>query len=498
MSTEAQKKEGVVNNEAEAAAELSLLEQAVAATKQTTPDLAQELLCVFTDQAMEGVVKFDRNLTKTIDAAVNNIDELISRQITEVLHHNDFQKLEGSWRGLRYLIKNSLCGPDLKIKLLNADKSTLQKNLEKAGEFDQNDLFKKIYENEYGTPGGVPYGTMIADYEIENNATDINFLRNVSSVAAAAFCPFIAAAAPSMLGLDSWDELSKPRDITKIFESSDYVRWNGYRETEDSRFVTLVLPRTLARAPYGMADVPIERFKYEEMPLDKSGKAIKASSDKYCWMNSSYVLGARLTDAFANHGWCTAIRGAEGGGKVEGLPAHTFMTDDGDVDLQCPTEIGITDRREAELSKHGFLPLCHYKNTDYAVFFGAQTTQKPKVYDANDATANAAISARLPYIMATSRIAHYLKIMARDKIGSFMELNDVQIWLNKWIGGYVNSNPDSGQLLKSRFPLAAAKIQVTEVEGKPGSYQAIAWLKPWLQLEELTTSLRLVANIPST
>lgn len=494
MSKEAAAK---VDEIVEEVQEVSLLDQIIAATKQTSPDYSQQLLSVLTDQAMQGVVTFDRNLTKTIGSAISKIDQLISNQITEVIHNADFQKLEGSWRGLNYLVKNSLVSSELKIKLLNVDKKTIQKNLEKASEFDQNDLFKKIYEDEFGSPGGVPYATLVGDYEIGNNPVDINFLRNISSVAAAAFCPFIAAAAPSMLGLDSWEELSKPRDVSKIFESSEYLRWNGYREIEDSRFVTLVLPRTLAREPYGVNTVPIERFSYDEMPLDKDGKAIKVATDHYCWMNSAYVLGARLTNAFSEHGWCTAIRGAEGGGKVEGLPAHTFMTDDGDIDLQCPTEVGITDRREAELSKQGFLPLCHYKNTDYAVFFGAQTTQNAKVYDEDAATANAAISARLPYIMATSRIAHYLKIMARDKIGSFMELGDVEVWLNKWILNYVNSNPDSGQLLKSRFPLADAKIEVKEVAGKPGSYQAIAWLKPWLQLEELTTSLRLVANIPA-
>lgn len=475
---------------------LSLLQQAIAATKQTEPDHAKQLVAVLTEQALNGVVTFDLNVTKTIDKAIMAIDKLLSEQITEVLHHKKLQTLEGSWRGLNYLVKNTLCGEDIKIKVFNVDKITLQKNIDKAGEFDQSEMFKKVYEYEYGTPGGFPYGVLIGDYEIGNNPTDISFLQSMSGIAASAFAPFIASAAPSLLGLDKWEDLSKPRDLAKVFESPEYARWRGFRQNDDARFVNLVLPRTLARMPYGANSIPVEGFNYEELALNANGKAIKASGDKFCWMNAAYVKAVRLTEAFAEYGWCTAIRGAEGGGRVNGLPTHTFVSDDGDIDMQCPTEIGITDRREAELSKQGFLPLCHYKNTDFAVFFGGQSTQQPKVFDNPDATANAAISARLPYIMATSRIAHYLKVMARDKIGSFMEKADVEKWLNKWITDYVNSNPDSGQKLKSRFPLADAKIQVKEVAGKPGSYQAIAWLRPWMQMEELTTSLRLVANIP--
>jgi type VI secretion system protein ImpC len=358
-------------------------------------------------------------------------------------------------------------------------------------------MFKKLYENEFGMPGGEPYGALIGDYEFTNHPEDIDLLSNMSNVAAAAFCPFISAADHKLMGLESWTELAKPRDLEKIFESVEYIRWRSYRDTEDSRFVTLTMPRVLSRLPYGANTKPIEEFAYEESPDDAQGRPQALPHDNYCWMNASYVMGARLTEAFAKYGWCTAIRGAEGGGKVEGLPAHIFTSDDGDPDLKCPTEIGITDRRENELSKLGFLPLCHYKNTDYAVFFGAQSTQKPKIYDRPEATANAAISARLPYMMATGRFAHYLKVMARDKIGSFMEASDVEAWLNRWILNYVSGNPDAGQEMKARYPLAAAKIKVEEVPGKPGAYNAVAWLRPWLQLEELTTSLRMVARIPN-
>ncbi|MGD8886617.1 MAG: type VI secretion system contractile sheath large subunit, partial [Gammaproteobacteria bacterium] len=315
---------------------------------------------------------------------------------------------------------------------------------------------------------------------------------------AAGFCPFVAASAPEMFGFEDFTELSKPRDLEKIFDSAEYIKWRSFRDSEDSRFVSLVMPRVLARLPYGSATKPIEAFNYEEAETDTQGRHTAKAHDEYCWMNAAYSMGTVLTRSFSEHGWCTSIRGAENGGKVEGLPSHVFISDDGDTDQKCPTEIGITDRREAELSKLGFLPLCHYKNTDYAVFFGGQTTQKPKKYDDPDATSNAAISARLPYIMATSRIAHFLKVMARDKVGSFLEAKDAEIWLSNWINNYVNGNPDASPEAKAKFPLAEAQIEVKEIPGQPGAYSAIAYLRPWLQMEELTASLRLVANIPKS
>jgi len=407
-----------------------------------------------------------------------------------VMHHPKFKQLEGTWRGLHYLVQNSETGGGLKLRVLNVTKKQLFKDLDTAVEFDQSTLFKKIYENEFGSPGGEPYGALIGDYYFSNHPEDTELLSKMSNVAASAFAPFISSTDASMFGFKSWEELSKPRDLEKIFDSVEYAKWKSFRESEDSRFVALTLPRVLARLPYGEKTKPVEEFGYEEV------KPGVVDHDKYTWMNAAYVMGARLTNAFAKYGFCVAIRGAEGGGRVDGLPAHVFTSDDGDPDLKCPAEIGITDRREAELSKLGFLPLCHYKNTDYAVFFGAQTCQKPKKYDRPEATANAAISARLPYIMATSRIAHYLKVMARDKIGSFMEVTDCENWLNRWIKNYVNANAQSGQEMKAKYPLAEAKVEVKEIPGKPGSYNAVAWLRPWLQFEELSASLRMVARIP--
>lgn len=493
MSVEAQTADNAVAEESS----LSLLEQAISATKQTESDRAVELIRTLTEEAMKGTVTWNKNLTITFSQAIAHLDTLISSQLAEIMHQEDFQKLEGSWRGLHHLVMNSETSATLKIRVLNLSKKDLHKDLSKAVEFDQSQIFKKIYESEFGTPGGEPYGAMIGDYEFTNHPNDIETLSLMSNVAAAGFCPFISAGGSGLFGFDDWTELSKPRDLEKVFESLEYTKWRSFRDSEDSRFVTLTMPRVLARLPYGASTKPVEEFGYEEFNVDPAtGMSVKPDHDDYCWMNASYVLGTRMTAAFAKYGFCTAIRGAEGGGKVEGLPAHIFQSDDGDPDLKCPTEIGITDRREAELSKLGFLPLCHYKNTDYAVFFGAQTCQKPKVYDNPDATANAAISARLPYMMATSRFAHYLKVMARDKIGSFMEAEDVEHWLNRWILSYVNASEGGGQEIRAKFPLADAKVQVREIPGRPGSYNAIAWLRPWLQMEELTTSLRLVAKIP--
>jgi type VI secretion system protein ImpC len=473
-----------------------LLEQVVAATKQTEPDRAQELVKTLVEQALTGTVTFDRTLQRTFDGAIALIDQKLSAQLNAIIHHPRFLQLEGTWRGLNYLVMNSETGTALKLRVSNISKRELNRDLTRAVEFDQSQLFKQIYENEFGIAGGEPYGALIGDYEWTAHPDDIETLRLVSQVAAAAFAPFISGVGARMFGFQEWPELSKPRDLAKIFETQEYTKWRSLRDSEDARFVNLVMPRVIARLPYGAATKPIDEFAYEEAPFDASGAALAMKHGEYCWMNAAYVMGARLTDAFAKTGFCTAIRGAENGGKVENLPYHVFTSDDGDLDAKCPSEIGITDRREKELSDLGFLPIVHYKNTDYSVFFGAQSIQKPKKYDRPAATANAALSARLPYLMATSRFAHYLKVIARDWIGSFMEATDAERRMNRWINNYVNSNESAGQEMKARFPLREARVEVKDIPGQPGSYNAIAHLRPWLQLEELTTSMRLVARLP--
>lgn len=495
MSAEQQSEQAAAASEAEA--EGSLLDQITAAMpraveKEEAEDLIRNLVGV----AMKGTIVWDKSVTRTVRQAIGKIDEAMSRQLAEIMQHPDFQKLEGSWRGLHHLVMNTETSKQLKLRFLNISKKELYKDLDKAVEFDQSQLFKKLYEEEFGMPGGEPYGALVGDYEMSNHPEDIDLLDKISGVCAAAHCPFVSAADPSLFGLEGWSDLSKPRDIEKIFMGKKYTKWNSFRDSEDSRYVTLVMPRVLARLPYGANTKPIDEFEYEEFERTPDGESKPAGHDQYCWMNAAYVMGTNMTRAFAETNWCTAIRGMENGGRVDGLPVHNFISDDGEIDSKCPTEIGITDRREAELSKEGFLPLCHYKNTDYSVFFGAQTCQRPKVYDDPDATANAAISARLPYIMASSRIAHFLKCIARDKIGSFMERKDMEDFLRRWISQYILADEKGSADMRAKYPLAEAEITVEEIPGAPGSYNAVAMLRPWLQLEELTTSLRLVAKLP--
>lgn len=474
-----------------------LLTQAIMATKQTEYAHAKQLLVTLTEQALKGTITWDRNVSRTLTMAIAEIDASISEQLATIMHHPQFNQLEGSWRGLHYLTKNTPTNATLKIKMLALTKQDLQKDLEKAVECDQSQLFKKIYDAEFGTPGGEPYGAWVADYQFTNHPDDIQCLSNLSAIAAAAFCPVLTAAHPNMMGFDHWSELTKPRDLEKIFDSLDYAKWRSFRQSSDARFIYLTLPRTLARLPYGQATKPITDFQFEETfpPVDQTTS--KLNLEEYCWMNAAYPLAQRLTHAFATYGWCTAIRGAQAGGKVTQLPMHRFISDDGDEDFTCPTEVGITDRREAELSRLGFLPLCHYKNTDYAVFFAAESAQQAQHYDNPAANANAKISTRLPYVMATSRFAHFIKMMARDKIGAFMDAQTTEDWLNRWILQYVNNNANTNEDLKAKYPLAEAKVEVNEIADKPGTYQAVAWLRPWLQMEGLTASLRLVARIPT-
>jgi len=487
---------------------VSLLESAISATKQTERSRAEELLKTLTQEALSGTVTFDKSIAKTLADAIAGIDEKLSVQLAAIMHNEKFSKLEGTWRGLHHLVMNSETGTDLKIRMLNCSKRELFKDLDKAVEFDQSQLFKKVYEDEFGMPGGAPFGALVGDYEFSNHPEDIDLLSNISGVAAAGFCPFLSAADPGLFKFDQWEDLAKPRDLAKIFDSVEHTKWKSFRESEDSRFCVLTMPRTLARLPYGTQTKAVDEFAYEEVPLlhdggdlkqRPGGEKVKVATENFCWMNAAYVYATRLTDSFAKTGFCTSIRGAENGGKVEGLPAYDFIDDDGDKALQCPTEIGITSRRENELSNLGFLPLCHYKNTDYSVFFGAQTCQKPKKYQGKggkEATANAAISARLPYLMACSRFSHFLKVIARDKIGSFQERDDMENFLHDWIHNYVSSSKKPSQKEKAKFPLAEAKVQVKEVPGAPGSYEAVCWMRPWLQLEELSTSMRMVASIP--
>jgi type VI secretion system protein ImpC len=407
------------------------------------------------------------------------------------MHDPSFQKLEGTWRGIKYLMDQSETGVMLKIKVFNTSKRELLKDLQRAPEFDQSSLFKKVYEEEFGVFGGAPFAALIGDYEFGRGAEDMDLLRRMAQVAASAHAPFLSAASPDLLNLTNFTQLGLPRDIAKIFDTTEYAKWKSFRQSEDSRYVGLTLPRVLARLPYGKETNQVDGFDFEE---DVDG----SDHSKYLWSNAAYALGARLTDAFAKYGWCAAIRGVEGGGLVEDLPTHNFMTDAGDVALKCPTETQITDRREKELADQGLVPLVHCKGTDYAAFFSVQSANKPKLYDKDAANANARLSAQLPYIFAMSRFAHYLKAMMRDKIGSFTSREECQTFLNRWISKYVLADDTASQAAKAKLPLREASIEVSDIPGKPGAYRAVAFLKPHFQLDELTISLRLVADLPES
>jgi type VI secretion system protein ImpC len=450
---------------------------------------ARSLVGEFATQALDEGMTVSDDVVAAIKTRIAQIDQLISDQTNAILHHPEFQQLEASWRGLSYLVHNSETGTRLKLRLLNATKKELLTDLEKATEFDQSVLFKKIYEEEYGTFGGHPYSCLVGDYEFGRHPQDVKMLEMISGVAAAAHAPFIAAASPKLFDMDSFTDLSIPRDLAKGFESTELVKWRSFRENEDARYVTLTLPRVLMRLPYGASTVPVDGMAFEE---DVTG----TDHSKYLWGNSAYALAQRITNAFAQYGWTAAIRGPEGGGVVEGLPAHTFKTEAGDIALKCPTETAITDRREKELSDLGFVTLCHCKGTDFAAFFGGQTTNRPKLYNTDQANANARISSNLPYVLAASRFAHYFKSMMRDKIGSFMTRDNVAAYLNTWIADYVLLDDNAPQVVKAKYPLREARVDVFDVPGKPGCYRAVAFLRPHFQLEELTVSMRLVAELP--
>src|SRR6516225_4779638 len=450
---------------------------------------ARDLIGDFVNEVLADGATVSSDVVAAINDRIADIDDLISTQLNEVLHYPDFQRLEASWRGLNYLVMNSETGTMLKLRVLNISKAELLKDLERAVEFDQSALFKKIYEEEYGTFGGFPYSCLVADFEFGRHPQDIQLLRKVSGVAASAHAPFIAAASPRLFDMERYTDLSTPRDLAKIFESAELIAWRSFRESEDSRYVVLALPRVLLRLPYGPDTKPVEGMSFVE---DVDG----ANHDKYLWGSPAYILAQRITNAFSLYGWTAAIRGVEGGGKVEGLPTHTFRTDEGDIALKCPTEIAITDRREKELADQGLVPLVHCKGADYAAFFSVQSAQKPKLYDKDSANASARLSTQLPYILAVSRFAHYLKSMMRDKIGSFMSRSQCETFLNNWIRNYTIADDDAPAAIKAKNPLREARVDVVDVPGRPGAYRAVAYLRPHYQLDELSVSLRLVADLP--
>ena len=460
-------------------------DEARSAVEQAVQTLAQ--------QALASTQLISKDTVKSIEDMIAAIDRKLSEQVNLILHHADLQKLEGAWRGLHYLVNNTETDEQLKIRVMNISKQDLGKTLKryKGTAWDQSPLFKKLYEEEFGQFGGEPFGCLVGDYHFDQSAPDVELLGEMAKVAAAAHAPFIAGASPTVMQMDSWQELANPRDLTKIFSTPEYAAWRSLRESDDAKYIGLAMPRFLSRLPYGARTNPVEEFNFEE----DTGAA---DHSKYTWANAAYAMAANINRSFKEYGWCSRIRGIESGGAVANLPTHSFPTDDGGVDMKCPTEIAISDRREAELAKSGFMPLVHRKNSDFAAFIGAQSLNKPQEYDDPDATANANLAARLPYLFATCRFAHYLKCIVRDKVGSFKEREDVQRWLQDWVLQYVDGDPaHSSESTKARKPLAAAEVVVEEIEGNPGYYSSKFFLRPHYQLEGLTVSLRLVSKLPS-
>ncbi|WP_118136849.1 type VI secretion system contractile sheath large subunit [Oceanicella sp. SM1341] len=471
----------------------SLLHREFRPKSEQARSAVEEAVKTLAEQVLENEALVSDDALRSIEGIIAGIDAKITEQVNEVIHHPEFQKLESAWRGLHFLVTNTETDEMLKIRFLNVSKKDLSKTMKKfkGAAWDQSPIFKKLYEEEYGQFGGEPYGCLVGDYHFDHSPPDVELLGEMSKVAAAAHAPFLTGADPALLQMDSWAELANPRDLSKIFQTPEYAAWRSLRESEDARYLGLAMPRFLGRQPYGAKTDPVDEFAFEE---DTEG----AGSDKYCWINAAYGMARNVTRSFKQYGWCTRIRGVESGGAVDNLPTHSFPTDDGGVDMKCPTEIAISDRRESELARNGMMPLVHRKNSDMAAFIGAQSLQKPAEYDDPDATANANLAARLPYLFATCRFAHYLKCIVRDKVGSFKERQDMQEWLQTWINRYVDFNAEtSPEEVKASHPLAAAEVVVEEVEGNPGYYDSRFYLRPHYQLEGLSVSLRLVSKLPS-
>jgi type VI secretion system protein ImpC len=471
----------------------ALLNKEFRPTSDQAREAVESAVKTLAHQALENTVTVSNDAYRTIQDLIAEIDEKLSQQVNQIIHHQDFQQVESAWRGLNYLVNNTETDEMLKIRFMSISKQELSRSLKrfKGAGWDQSPLFKKIYEQEYGQFGGEPFGCLVGDYYFDHGPQDVELLGEMARIGAAAHCPFITGTAPTVMQMESWQELANPRDLTKIFQNTEYAAWRSLRESEDARYLGLVMPRFLARLPYGIRTNPVDSFDFEE---ETDG----SDHNNYAWSNAAYAMAANINRSFKEYGWCTAIRGVESGGAVEDLPCHTFPSDDGGVDMKCPTEIAISDRREAELAKNGFMPLVHRKNSDFAAFIGAQSLQKPTEYHDPDATANARLAARLPYLFACCRFAHYLKCIVRDKIGSFRERDEMERWLNDWVMNYVDGDPaNSSQETKSRKPLAAAEVSVEEQEDNPGYYAAKFFLRPHYQLEGLTVSLRLVSKLPS-
>jgi type VI secretion system ImpC/EvpB family protein len=464
------------------------------------PSLAKALSTWIGWTATPGAAIDPQRLLAMLNHDVARLDAMISRQANAVLHHPRFQRLEASWRGLRYLVEQVKDAEAVKIRVLSVSWQELARDAERAIEFDQSQLFRKVYGEEFDTPGGKPFGILLGDYEVrpwpsaDHPVDDLAVLEAISHVAAAAFAPFVAGVHPAMFGLDQFAELERPLDLPRTFQQLEYLKWRALRDSEDSRFAALTLPRVLMRLPYEDDGSRIDGFAFRE-------EVAGPDRGQYLWGSAVWAFGAVVIRAFTDSGWLADIRGVrrgvEGGGLVKGLPTHSFATDARGLVTKCSTDVIIADQQEQELSELGFIPLCHCPGTEFSAFYGNQSVQKPKKYDEPAATMNARISAMLQYMLCVARFAHYLKIAARDKIGSFVEASECENYLHRWLQQYVTSDTEAAPEVKAQYPLREASVQVREQPGKPGKYQCIAHLWPHFELEELTTSLRVTTELTS-
>ncbi len=454
-------------------------------------DSARSMLQGFINEATKAGVQVDGSAKRAIAERIAALDNIISAQVNQVLHDKKFQCLEASWRNLSKLVADNDLSASMKVRVFNCSRKEIERDFARAPGFDQSHFFKCVYEREYGTLGGSPYTFMIGDMEFGRSPPDIKLLRDVASVAAMAHAPFIASASPALMDLDSYTDIDRPISLDKIFDSSEMASWNSMRDSMDSRYLVLTAPRTMVRLPWGPDTVPVDEMDFIE---DVDGQ----DHDKYLWGPSSWALGDLIMKSFAEYGWPSAIRGTETGGKVANLPMHTFPSLSGTKITKCPTEAALTDRREKELSDQGIISLCYANNTDYAVVFSGSTVNRPQNYTSDEANANARLSASLPYVLACSRFAHYLKAIMRDKVGGFTSKESIERFLNNWISQYVTSDDTASHSVKARYPLREARIEVKEIPGRPGAYTAVTYMRPHFQLEELSASLRLVAELPTS
>ncbi|MDP0927897.1 type VI secretion system contractile sheath large subunit [Paracoccus onubensis] len=470
-----------------------ILKQTIKPRSEVAAKEVDNAVVALVREALDDQTVIAEDVIDTIDAMLSKLDQKLTEQLNEVIHHQEFQTIESSWRGLAYTVNNSETDASLRVKVMNVSKKELQQMFRRypGAKWDKSPLNRVIYEAEFGTLGGKPFGALIGDYYFDHSTADVSLLREMGKIAAAAHAPFISASAPELLGMDSWNELSVPPDLSEIFDTPEYAAWNGLRDSENSRYVALTMPRVLAREPYGQnSNSVVEEFNFEEETDGHEGK-------KFSWMNAAHALAVNINRAHKEHGWTVQIRGVQSGGEVLNLPAFNFDTGDGSKDLKCPTEISITDRREGELSKAGLIGLIHRKHTDKAAFIGAQTLYRPKKYVDEQATASDNMSSRLPYIFAVSRFSHYLKCMVRDKIGQSPDRLQLQTQLQTWVNKYVSGNPESAtEREKAKKPLAGAKVEVVEDEENPGYYMGKFYLKPHFQLEGMDIGMSLVSKLP--